>query len=262
MGAAQSNASNTANETNNISMNDNMACQATQVVNVGYGPVSVINSTFKDSFTANGVTAGQNASCSMQASMGAAAKNQADQATQQKTSAGPALAWSQSNSNNTINLQNNIEMSINATCGASQTTTVQTQAIVLNGDTFYGPVSLNDTNASQNFSCVLDLAQQADAGNTSSQTNKQKTSSHISAAFAMVLIVVLLVIFAVIFGAPLMMMKAPAKIATSIGSGPKAAATRLAAAKTALAEACAQAQANITRPGIDTARKIAKCPTT
>jgi hypothetical protein len=250
MGAAFSGSNQTSNETNNISMNDTMACQATQVVTVSNGPVTIINSTFKGQTSVNETHAGQNAQCSFQVAMGAQAKNLADQTTQQKTSAGPAGAWAQSQSNNVVDLQNDIEMSIDATCGASQTTTVENQAIVINGDTFYGDVSLNGTDASQNFACTMDLSQQADAGNTSDQSTKQKTTAHIGLAGALVIISIALVILACVFGVPLAMMKAPAAVAKSIGSGPAAAAKRLAGAQAALRAACSEAQQRLSIPAI------------
>lgn len=266
MGVASSQASNTANLTNNVSMNDSAACAATQVVSVATGPVSITNTEIKGTTSINGTTAGQDAQCSMQIAMGAQAKNQADQATQQKTSAGPALAWAQSGSNNVLNLQNNIEMAVSATCGAQQSVTVTTQAIVLNGDTFDQDFTLNGTNASQNFSCAMDVSQQAAEGNSGDQTNKQTTTAHISVAGALVILAIICLVFAAIFYVPVAMAKAPANMAKSIGSGPAEAAKSLARAQGLLLAACNDATSmfsdaafKASQPALRTAFDGAQC---
>jgi hypothetical protein len=266
MGAAISQASNTANLTNNVSMNDSATCAATQVVDVANAPVSITNTTVKGDTTVNGTKAGQDAQCALQVAMGAQAKNQADQATQQKTSAGPALAWAQSGSNNVLNLQNDIEMSVSATCGAQQSVTVKNQAIVLNGNVFDGNLSLNGTDASQNFSCTQDLDQQAAAGNSSDQTNKQTTTAHVSIAGALLILAVLFIIFGLPLYLSMKLAGAPVSVGKSIGAGPAKAAKELAQAQGLLLAACTDATSmfsdaafKASQPAIHTAFGSALC---
>lgn len=196
---ANASAINTATVANNTSVNSQSACAAAETVNITNGPVTIINSKCK-SLDINSITSGVQSNCTFNTQVAATAKATADQVANAKADSGLPVAadFVSSSSANIVNLQNNIEMSLNATCGAQQNETITNGPIVLNGDYIDGPCTINNTSNSVNLMCAFNMhASTNEAGSTQQSSTAIAENTDLSflliiAAVALVGLIVLL----------------------------------------------------------------------
>ena len=237
MGAAAS-SSNISSISNQMSINDQEACLATQVVIVTNGNVSLLNDTVGGGVWANNTNASNVANCQFNTQISAVAKAIADQTANSSANANLPVAadWAISNSSNVVDLQNDIEMSVNETCGSTQNVAVTNGSFVLNCSHIDGVVDVNSTNSSNSLACVMDLQQQADEEGDSSQTATAKaTNTSILLVLAILAFCVFVMIFPMLAGrAALSTAAAPGKAA---GKASEIASARLATATAAFARA-------------------------
>jgi hypothetical protein len=174
MGGASSKSSNVANIINNTNVNVDSQCSAKNLLNVDSTLLTLGNIKCDGPIDIGNVTSIQTSSCNLDTSIAAVSKASADQTAKSSATAsggliGPSFSFASSESDNTLDLQNNIEVMIRSSCGAEQNTNVGKRVYKVGDITGKGACSIGNVMTSQNAMCVNNVASTTSMDSTATQ---------------------------------------------------------------------------------------------
>lgn len=169
MGNYQSN-TNISEMAQNVNISSNQNCGASQLTSIVNSAVVIEGAQCKV-LNVNSSDVGQQITCDQDQYVSVISKMIADQ----KAANSAAFSFldvllpnNQSNTN-IVNQQTNIEMALQATCGAQQNTSVQNKSVIMR-DISGDECNINATNVHQSFACSQDFSAQLDLEQTSTQS--------------------------------------------------------------------------------------------